>query len=176
MTKLICIDAGHGGADPGATNGGLYEKAVTLATAKLLRKELEAAGFNVVLTREIDKALLLQERCDISNRAKADIFVSIHCNSAENAEANGVETWRYPSTSKKALAENVQRRMIAATGRKDRGVKEGKFYVLKNTKAPAILCEIGFISHAEESRKLFTTSYQTTIAKAICQGIIDTLG
>lgn len=176
MTKLICIDAGHGGTDPGATKGGLYEKAVALATAKLLKKELEAAGFGVILTRETDKTLQLKERCDVSNRAGADLFVSIHCNSSENREAQGIETWRHPSTSQKALAESIQRRMIEATGARDRGVKDGTFYVLRHTKAAAVLVEMGFISHSEESVKLFKTHYQTTVAKAICQGIIDAAG
>lgn len=182
MTKLICIDAGHGCdpqtriGDPGATNGGLWESAATLATAKILSRELKAAGFEVVMTRENNDFVTLKERCDIANRAGADLFVSIHCNSSENREAQGIETWRHPSTSQKAIAENVQRRMIEATGARDRGVKDGNFYVLRHTKAPAILCEIGFISHTEESVRLFKTYYQTRIAKAIAQGIIDTVG
>lgn len=179
MTKtIICIDAGHGGADAGAVTGGLYEKAVTLATAKLLRAELEAAGFDVIMTRETDKALMLGERCRISNASGAAAFVSIHCNSAENKDAHGIETWRFSKVGQttKALAENVQDRMIDATGARNRGVKEGSFFVLKNTMAPAVLVEMGFLSNKEESRKLFTTRYQTAIAKAICKGIIDTLG
>ena len=177
MAKLICIDSGHGGSDPGATNGGKYEKAVTLAAAKLLKKELEAAGFNVIMTREDDKFLTLAERCIIANREKADIFVSLHCNSAENKDAHGIETWRYTSVgaTTKQLAENIQCRLIEATGARDRGVKEGSLYVLKHTRMPAVLAEIGFISNTDESIKLFKTHYQTKIAKAICQGIIDSL-
>lgn len=175
---IVCIDAGHGGADSGAVNGGKYEKAVTLATAKILKQELEKNGYKVILTRDSDKTLTLAERCKISNGANADIFVSIHCNSAENKSAEGIETWRYTTvgSTTKRLAENVQKRMIDVTGARNRGVKEGGFYVIKNTKAPAVLVEMGFISHAEESVKLFKTYYQTAIAKAICQGVIDTVG
>ena len=176
MNKLICVDAGHGGLDAGAVNGGKYEKAVTLATAKILKKELEANGFKVILTRDTDKALMLQERCDISNKANADFFISIHCNSSTNADADGIETWRYPTTSNKAFADNIQKRMIEAVGARNRGVKEGAFYVIKNTKCPAVLVEIGFISHAEESIKLFKTYYQTDIANAIVKGVLDTVG
>lgn len=183
MTKKVVVDAGHGAdpktgkGDPGATNGGLWESAATLAVAKLLRKELEAEGFDVVMTREGNEFLTLAERCRISNEANAAAFVSIHCNSAENKDAHGIETWRFSKVGQttKALAENVQKRMIDVTGARNRGIKEGSFFVLKNTKAPAVLCEIGFISHNEESRKLFTTRYQTAIAKAIAQGVFDTM-
>lgn len=178
MSKLVVIDAGHGGKDSGAVNGGKYEKAVALATAKLLKTELEKNGFRTLLTRDSDIFLELSERCRISNNAGADIFISIHCNSATNKTAEGIETWRYSKVGQitKALAENVQKRMIDVTGARNRGVKEGNLYVVKNTKAPAILVEMGFISNAEESVKLFKTYYQSSIAKAICQGVIDTVG
>lgn len=169
----VVIDAGHGGKDAGAVNKGLYEKAVTLATAKILKKELEALGHEVILTRETDVFLELSQRCRIANQANCDLFISLHCNSAENKTAQGIETWKYVS-SNNPYAVNVQKRLIEATGAKNRGVKDGTFYVLKNTRAKAILVEIGFISHEEEKLKLFKTSYQTTIAKAIAQGISDT--
>lgn len=170
----IVIDAGHGGKDAGAVNGGKYEKAVALATAKILKKELEGVGHTVILTRETDVFLELSERCKISNQANADLFISLHCNSSTNKTAQGIETWKYVS-SNNPYAVNVQKRLIEATGAKDRGVKDGTFYVLRGTKCKAILVEMGFISYDEESVKLFKTYYQTTIAKAIVQGIIDTV-
>lgn len=170
----IVIDAGHGGKDAGAVNGGKYEKAVALATAKILKRALEEAGHTAILTRETDVFLELSERCKISNNANADLFISLHCNSSTNKTAQGIETWKYQG-SNNPYAVNVQKRLIEATGAKDRGVKDGTFYVLRGTKCKAILVEMGFISHDEESVKLFKTYYQTTIAKAIVQGIIDTV-
>lgn len=167
---IIVVDAGHGGKDAGAVNKGLYEKASALATSKILKRELEALGHRVVLTRETDVFLELSERCAISNQANADLFISIHCNSSENKTAQGIETWKYIS-SNNPFAVAVQKRLIEATGAKDRGVKDGTFYVLRKTRAKAILVEIGFISHEEEKLKLFKTSYQTTIAKAIAQAV-----
>lgn len=170
----ICIDSGHGGRDAGAVNGGLYEKASALATAKILKIELEKLGHTVILTRDTDIFLELSERCKIANRANADLFISLHCNSSTNKTAQGIETWKYVS-SNNPYAKNVQKRLIEATGAKDRGVKDGTFYVLKNTKAKAILVEMGFISNEVEKLKLFKTHYQTTIAKAIAQGVSESI-
>lgn len=176
--KLIICDPGHGGTDPGATNGGLYEKAATLAIGKMLREELEARGYAVKMTRDTDKTLTLAERCRISNEAGAALFVSIHCNSASNAEAHGIETFHATtcSATAKEAAARVQARMVDATGARDRGVKSAAYYVLKHTKAPAILVETGFISSETEKKKLFKSSYQRALAEAIAAGIADTLG
>lgn len=170
---IICVDSGHGGKDCGAVNKGLYEKAVTLATAKILKTELEKLGHEVILTRDTDKFLELSERCKIANNSKCQLFISLHCNSSTNKTAQGIETWKYVS-SNNPYAVNVQKRLIEATGAKDRGVKDGTFYVLKNTRAKAILIELGFLSNDAEKLLLFKTSYQTTIAKAIAQGVSDT--
>lgn len=178
MTKLIIIDAGHGGSDPGAVNGGLYEKAATLAVSRMLKEELQARGFDVKMTRDVDKDLSLAERCRIANATTAALFVSVHCNSSNAREANGIETFHATTcseTSKRAAA-NVQKRMIEATGARDRGVKSAAYYVLKNTKAPAILAEVGFISNQDEKLLLFKSSHQRKIAKAIADGVKDTLG
>ena len=176
---IICVDAGHGfnsktgKGDTGAVNGGLYECASTLATAKILKKELEALGHTVIMTRNDVDFVTLADRCKIANNSKCQLFISLHCNSSTNKTAQGIETWKYVS-SNNPYAVNVQKRLIEATGAKDRGVKDGTFYVLKNTRAKAILVEMGFISHEEEKLKLFKTSYQTAIAKAIAQGVSDT--
>lgn len=178
MSKLIIIDAGHGGSDPGAVNGGLYEKAATLAVSKMLREELQSRGFDVKMTRDVDKDLSLAERCRIANATDAALFVSIHCNSAASREANGIETYHATTCSEtaKRCAANVQTSLIADTGARDRGVKSAAYYVLKNTKAPAILVEVGFISNQEEKLKLFKSSYQRNLALAIADGVLDTLG
>lgn len=175
MTR-ICVDAGHGGTDPGAVNGQKAEKDATLIMAKKVTNRLRNAGFEVTMTRNDDRTLTLQRRCDVSNQHGADAFISIHCNSATNKDAHGIETWRYSKVGAltKALAANVQAAMIAATGARDRGVKENSFYVLKGTKAPAVLLEIGFISNDAEAEKIFSTEYQNTLAEAIVQGVRKT--
>lgn len=176
MNKKLTIvcDQGHGGADSGATNKGLYEKAATLAIGKILRDKLKALGHNVIMTREEDKFVTLANRCKISNQANAQLFISIHLNSAENKTAQGIETWKYVG-SNNPYAANIQKRLIEATSAKNRGVKDGNFYVLRGTKCKAVLVECGFISNEQEKLLLFKTSYQTKIAEAIAQGVQDVL-
>lgn len=174
MAKKFVIDAGHGGKDAGAVNGGLYEKDVALKVAKLLGEELEKRGHNVVYTRVDDTFIELSDRAKISNNSNADYFVSIHCNSAENKTAEGVETWYHKAG--KALAQSVQNELAKIDGVKDRGIKGGEFYVLKHTKAPAILIELGFISHEAEKKLLFKEFYQRDLCNKIVTGIIKHVG
>lgn len=173
----FCIDAGHGGSDPGAVNGKYQEKNATLGIALKIADKLKEKGHQVVLTRSQDQALILQTRCDISNAAKADAFISIHCNSAENKDASGIETFKYPGVGgvTKRLAENIQNGLASNfPEEKNRGVKEAQYYVLKHTKAPAVLVEVGFISHSETAEKLFRFSYQEKLARVIAEGIEKT--
>lgn len=177
MSKVICIDAGHGGADPGAVNGKYQEKNATLGIALKIGDKLTQKGHKVVYTRSTDKVLGLQARCDISNAAKADFFVSIHCNSAENKAASGIETFKYPGVGgiTQRLANNVQNSLATHfSEEKNRGVKEAKYYVLKHTKAPAALVEVGFISHDPTAEKLFRFSYQDKLARVIVEGVEKT--
>lgn len=172
--KLIIIDPGHGGDDPGAVNGSKYEKAATLAIAKKVACQLIEAGYTVALTRSTDRELSLPERCRFANGKDAAAYISIHLNAAESTKAEGLETWRYKSvgSTTKKLADEVHAELIAATGAVDRGVKTTTaFYVLKNTKAPAILVECGFISNGDECKKLFNATYQSKIAQAIAKGV-----
>ena len=174
MAKTICIDSGHGGKDSGAVNGSKYEKTAALAIAKKVGAKLKEKGYNVKYTRTKDVYFSLDERCRMSNNWDADAFVSIHLNAATNKSATGIETWRYTNVGKqtKTLAENVQAELIKATGAKDRGVKtSSSFYVLKHTKASAVLVECGFISNDKECAKLFSKNYQNTVANAIAEGV-----
>lgn len=178
MSIKICLDAGHGGTDPGAVNGVLHEADAALEIAKKVGSVLEARGASVKYTRTADNAVSLAERCKISNAFGADAFISIHLNSAENKNAAGIETWRYNNVGArtKALAENVQTELIGATGAKNRGVKTiSSLYVLKNTTASAVLVECGFISNDAEAKKLFTAKYQDKIAAAIVNGIYKSM-
>lgn len=171
MSKII-LDAGHGGKDAGAVNGGLYEKAAALKVATLVGTMLTKAGHQVYYTRKDDTFVELADRCKLSNELNADFFISVHCNSAENKSASGVETWFCKGSSKgKLLANYVQAELADISGVKNRGIKEGTFYVLKHTKAPAILVELGFISNETEKKLLFKESYQQKLASAIAIGL-----
>lgn len=172
----ICLDAGHGGTDPGAVNGGKREKDITLNLA-LKVGALIGDKVNVIYSRNNDTFIPLGNRCKISNNNKCDYFVSIHVNSAENKSAFGIETFTYTVPGDKAskLAKNVQTNLIKATASKDRGIKTANYYVLKHTIAPAILIEVGFISNEVECKKLCSDDYQYKLAKAIADGILNSV-
>ena len=172
--KRICIDAGHGGKDPGAVGrSGLNEKDVNMQVA-LKVADLLMDRYTVVMTRTDDQYVSLGKRCDIANQSKSRLFVSIHCNAAENHEANGIETFHYyTSTRGKLFANAIQRGLIALTDRRDRGVKAAGFQVLRDTSMPAALIELGFITNAEEEQLLQNEEFQNACAKAIVKGIDD---
>lgn len=174
MSRIICIDPGHGGKDPGAVNGEYQEKGLALKIAYKLTDKITPYDFKVLLTRQGDKYLSLQERCDMANKCKCDLFISIHINSATNPAANGIETLCYEEFQSKNLANYIQKALISATGAKDRGVKvTNMLYVLTNTKMPAVLVEAGFISNQEDLDWLMEDNYQNKIAEAIALGICD---
>lgn len=174
----ICVDPGHGGYDPGAVGpSGLKEKDITLAVSFLVAEKLKAAGQNVVLTRIGDIVTWtpdgdLSKRCQVANNFNADVFVSIHCNSATNPAATGTETYHHAaSTNGKRLAGAVQGELVAALGLPDRGVKTANFYVLAHTNMPAVLVELAFICNPKEEALLATPSAQEKMAQAIARGV-----
>lgn len=118
MAKRICIDAGHGGKDPGATNGNYQEKRAALGIALELGLLLFRGGYEVYFTRTNDTYVSLADRCKISNDAKADAFISLHLNSVSSGAASGVEVWRYAKCGAltKELATAIQDNVIEATG------------------------------------------------------------
>ncbi len=170
---LVCVDAGHGGSDPGA-NGG--ESIINLAVAQLVREECEKQGFSVLMTRDADYFVTLQKRCEIANNAKADIFVSIHCNSAESTQASGTEVFYYSGTKSIALANNVYNYMTEMMPLTKRGVKYKDLYVTRYTNMPAILCELAFLSNKSDYAKLHDKECQALWAEAICRGICEYYG
>lgn len=184
MSKIICLDAGHGfnfktgKGDTGAVNGNHKESVYALQITKKVGDILSKKGHKIVLTRDGDYFVSLSDRCRISDNAGANIFVSIHLNSAANKSAYGVETFHHPNSSdmSKRIAEAIQKYLVRYTKDKDRGVKTADYFVLRNTKAKAILVEVGFISHDESANKLATDDYQNKIAKAIADGIIELFG
>lgn len=160
---VIVIDAGHGGKDSGAVYGDIKEKDITLAIAKKLAKAL---GDNVILTRDGDYYVSLRERCDIANRADASLFISIHVNSSkEPPKTAGAEVWFFESSKK---GGEIARKVAKAIGAK-RGVKAGRFYVLKHTKCPAILIEVGFINDEDDLKKITSPEWQDKFVKVVAK-------
>lgn len=174
----VVIDPGHGGLDPGAVGKmGTKEKAIVLAISLKVGNILIKNGVDVVYTRTIDKTQSLQAKCDVSNNAKPNFFVSIHANSFSVPTVSGIETfYKSGSTAGQKLAQAVQTELIKATGRLDRKVKTAGYYVLNNTNTTAILVETSFISNATEEKLLVTQAYQIKLANAISTGILKSLG
>ena len=170
--KVIVVDAGHGGKDSGAISGKMYEKVPALKMALLLQKNLEDKGAKVILTRSDDTFVSLQDRVSISNFENADLFISIHLNSSEKSNINGIETHWYKADSKD-LAQCVHNEMIKNIEANDRGLFKSMFYVINHTSAPAILVETGFISNKQERDELFEDKRQEATAKSIADGIVE---
>ncbi len=181
----ICIDPGHGGSQPGAVGyAGTLEKDITLAVSLKLRDILTTKGLNVVMTRETDRDVStrlnqneLEARCDVANNAKADYFVSVHCNASENETAHGTETWYSDKDSKsQVLANCIQTELVKQIKRADRGVKRGNYYVTNMTKMPAVLVELAFISNPEEEKLLKDPAFQYRCAIGIANGVLKMVG
>lgn len=175
--KTICIDAGHGGADPGAVGNGLNEKAITLKVALFCQEYMRShyPEFKPLLTRAIDKSVSLSERVQVSNRAGADLFISIHTNAHSDPGANGFESFILPGSKKSPPVQFLMHprlvRVFTAKGVRDRGQKKAGLYVVKNTNAPAILLELGFISNAAEARLMRDDKFLRECAKAIVNSV-----
>ena len=142
----ICIDAGHGGTDPGAIGTDpfeLQEKDFNLAVALLLEAELERRDHEVIMTRRQDRSLGLASRASFANRLEAELFVSIHANAAAVATAEGMEVFHFPgSVQGSRVAGSILPSMLARfPDHRDRGVKEANFAVLRSTAMPAVLIE-----------------------------------
>lgn len=184
--KLVVLDAGHGGTDPGAIGymGGneVLEKTLTLQITNKVKTILENAGYTVSMTRTGDTLPSLVERPTQANEENAAVFVSIHINSAEAAEANGTEVYyaesnngdSYGTTSEK-LAKNILDRMLYYMNSTNRGVKTAEHAVTKRCNMPAALAEVGFISNPEEVYNMTTEDYQSKAAQGIAEGIMITL-
>jgi N-acetylmuramoyl-L-alanine amidase len=181
---LICVDAGHGGDDPGAIGvTGTKEKDINLAIALLLAQNLRDVGLGVMMTREDDSLPSLQQRADLANAVPASLFVSVHNNAAGDTSSNGTETfyWGTPdnfSAEGKLLAETIQRNLLAAVGSVDRGARTHwiNLAVLARTDMTAVLTEVGFLTNAAEEARLLTAVYQTAAAQGIARGVLEYLG
>ncbi len=168
----VIIDAGHGGTDPGAIYGGINEKDINLSIAEKTRVSLENAGYKVIMTRDSDEFIGLSERAQIANRYEDAIFISIHCNASENLATAGVETYSARgATEGGELGRVIHNAVLKATGAADRGRHERSFVVLRETKCPAALLEVGFISNEAERAKISDHGYQKKIADGITKAV-----
>lgn len=172
----VFLNPGHapdGNPDPGACGWGLKECDVAKSVAELAAGYLIAAGVEVVGCLQSDS---LYEVVSASNRADADVFISVHCNAC-NGAAQGTEVWHYHGSGEgEKLAQCIQNQIVDAIGTVDRGVKGAKpgvngLYVLSNTDAVAVLVELAFIDHAGDAELL--RSQQDEFARAIARGITD---
>ena len=190
LNKIVYLDAGHGGYDPGASYFGISEKSLTLAIQSRVKAKLESEGYQVVTTRTSDTYVDLTDRSRAANASESDIFVSIHINASGSSAAQGIETYyyqpyaEYPSrinatyhanptrlSMSDTLANAIQSSLINATGAQNQGVKRQTFAVLRETTEPAVLLELGFLSNPQEAARLNTSAYQETLANAIVAGI-----
>lgn len=188
--KKIVIDPGHGGEDSGAIGpSGVTEKSITLQIAKEVEKMLKEAGAKVIMTRTTDTEVSskhrqatdvdeLQARCDVANKAKADIFISIHMDSFTSREASGTTGYYYTkgSAASKRLAAEIQSNLITQLKTTSRGVKTCNFYVVKHTKMPATLIEVAFVSNPKEEKLLTSRKGVQKAALGIVKGISDFFG
>ena len=187
MGMKVVIDPGHAGRniDPGAVNkiSGLQEADTTLMLSKLLENYLSETGYEVKMTRndwEEGETDDLSYRTALANSWGADIFISLHCNSAENENAKGYEIWTSPGDTlgdrlATCIYGEITDEFPNMTGRADYSDgdpdKESRFFVLIHTEAPACLIETAFISNAEDALLLADVAWQERYARAIARGV-----
>lgn len=196
--KKVCLDPGHGGKDPGNRVGSNEEKRYTLQLAQEVSAQLTKAGLKVIMTRTDDTFIELPDRADIARRRTADLFVSIHFNSADSGRdtVHGTEVYCMTpagaaSTNSRGegggtgafagnrcndrnlfLAYQMQRSLTRSLQAPDRGVRRARFAVLRDATMPATLIESGFMSHPTEGQKIFTAEYRKKLARAIVDGLL----
>lgn len=186
-SKVIVIDPGHGGCDPGASRGAYVEKEITLSISQLLAQRLSDAGAMVVLLRTEDRDLVadgfngtiaarkredLKLRAQKANEVKADLYVSIHTNADPSPRWSGGQVF-YDSSSQtsKLTAVMIQEELTSRLGNTKRKAAPGNYYILRNTQMPAVIVEVGFISNPQEASLLVDPEYQNRLAQAIFAGI-----
>ncbi|MBO0992864.1 N-acetylmuramoyl-L-alanine amidase [Bacillus sp. SD088] len=170
--RRIVLDPGHGGNDIGASGqNGTLEKQVTLETANKIKTTLEQAGAEVLMTRDDDEYVELEERGELAAENQADLFVSIHYDAFETNDVEGMTSYYYHNRDKK-LAECIHQYIfIEDIHARNRGVSYGDYYVLRENKVPAVLLELGYISNAEDEARINSAAFQEKVATGIVDGI-----
>ena len=192
--KVIFLDPGHGGKDPGAQYLGLKEKDLTLQVSQQLKTKLESLGYTVIMSRSTDVFVdFVTERSKMSNETNADMFISIHFNATGHgldSGEDGIQTYMYqptgniPSVINKKWHDNptrlkysyklgsyIHQSVLATTQAKDAGLLAKSFAVLRETNKPAVLLELGYMDDSKESQKIRTKEYQQKLVDGIVQGI-----
>ena len=173
---VVLIDPGHGGKDPGAIGiGGVREKDIILPISQRIAEFLQQNGVQVVLTRNSDYFVTLPGRVQMAERVGADVFVSIHANSAGagRPDVSGLETYYYDNGL--SLARVVHNSILQSVNVRDRGVRRARFYVLRKSSMPSILVETGYLTGRDDVSKLQSAAYQRQMADAIARGILQYL-
>lgn len=181
--RLVVIDPGHGGVEPGAIYGGVYEKDINLDIALRLNELLKKNNINTYMIREDDRFVGLYERAYIANTLNATLFLSIHNNAIGDLNYTGTMTFYNVKSTENLkgfnsynFAVNIQKSLINKLGTKDRNVRSNNTYVvLKATKMTAVLAEVAFLSNAGERQKLQTEQFRQKAAEALCEAIIKSL-
>lgn len=178
---IVCIDPGHGGNDPGAVANCIVEKEVNLKTALLVKQILTTHFIDVVMTRECDTYVSHSQRAETANKAKADLFISVHHNAASSAAPRGLEIYHSVLGGEgKRLAELIHQRYQAlipelpTRGIRTRTRDDGSDYyaVIRLTRAPAIIIEGGFLTNVEDAQLIKQKHFQERQAQAISQGVV----
>lgn len=180
--KTVCLDAGHGADDVGATStgGARLEKDDNLRLTLKVRDKLEKKGIKVILTRDDDSDITLKERCRLANKKRCDFFLSLHRNSA--VSGSGFEAWiaKEPKGDEEQTAQRLVKALSDISGLPNRGVKRGyrnssgnNYYVNSNTNMPSILLEVGFVT-SDEDNKSFDKSLDEN-AEAIAEIIYESI-
>ena len=185
---VIVLDAGHGGKDPGKVGiNDVLEKDINLQIAVKVKGLLERHGFSVVMTREGDESLTgsnstkredMKARVDVINSTKPDIAVSIHQNSYSDSQVSGAQVFYFSGSDEgKLYAETIQNELLRFDEENHRQAKANdNYYLLTNTKVPAVIVECGFLSNYEEAEKLAKEEYQEEISNVIVHGIESCFG
>jgi N-acetylmuramoyl-L-alanine amidase len=180
--KILVLDAGHGGYDPGSISSkGILEKDITLAVALKVGAILKENNIDVVYTRKSDDVPWpanvkqdLAARADISNNHQAELFISIHVNSFKQESVKGTETfYSNGSLKSKEAAQLIHNQIIKDVRLIDRGIKGEAFSILRNVKAPTVLLELGYISNKNDEMLLNNSSHQEKFAEAIAKGVLN---
>ncbi len=177
--KLVVIDPGHGGNDPGAISPTLKlkEKDIVLDVSLELKKLLEKEGFKVYMTRDDDNYIGLYDRTDIANELGADVFVSIHANAHNKRDVEGIQVLYYPddpTRDNKTFANVMMDALVDGLGAQDRGIiPRPNLVVPRETNMPAVLLELGFMTNEKEEKLLNTSEYRYKAAEASFDGIIE---
>ena len=192
--KVIFLDPGHGGKDPGAQYLGLKEKDLNLQVSMQLKTKLESLGYKVIMSRSSDIDVdFITERSKMSNKTNADMFISIHFNATGHgldSGEDGIQTYTYlptgniPSVINKKWHDNptrlkysyklgsyIHQSVLATTHAKDAGLLAKSFAVLRESNKPAVLLELGYMDDSKESQKIRTKEYQQKLVDGITQGI-----